>query len=234
MGYSSVIVTLNPVVLVYLILNVLISYFRTLFDNKFQYNQERKMSYHSRKANYLYNRMCDYTFGKDIRLFHIQSFLSKKYKNIIDITNKFNKQIQLRYYVTSVFNLCLDILREGIIYAYLIIKVTKGYISIGDFSMYFSAITYFTTSMHVILGRLARLKSQGLYINDFREFLGISVRNDGELSLPDIDLNQSLIEFKNVSFKYPKTDKYIFRNLSVKIQGGEKLMDQVKVHLLNY
>jgi len=31
------------------------------------------------------------------------------------------------------------------------------------------------------------------------------------------------IEFKNVSFKYPNTDKYIFKNLNLKINKGEKL-----------
>ena len=31
------------------------------------------------------------------------------------------------------------------------------------------------------------------------------------------------IEFNNVSFKYPNTDKYIFKNLNLKINKGEKL-----------
>ena len=31
------------------------------------------------------------------------------------------------------------------------------------------------------------------------------------------------IEFKNVSFKYPNTDKWIFKNFNFKIKKGEKL-----------
>lgn len=31
------------------------------------------------------------------------------------------------------------------------------------------------------------------------------------------------VEFKNVSFKYPNTEKYIFKNLNLKINKGEKL-----------
>ncbi len=31
------------------------------------------------------------------------------------------------------------------------------------------------------------------------------------------------IEFKNVSFKYPKTDNYIFENLNFKIPKGQRL-----------
>ncbi len=40
----------------------------------------------------------------------------------------------------------------------------------------------------------------------------------------DIHIDSSYeIEFKNVSFKYPKTDKYIYKNLSLKIKKGQRL-----------
>jgi ATP-binding cassette subfamily C protein len=42
----------------------------------------------------------------------------------------------------------------------------------------------------------------------------------GKVSIP---LEPYDFEFKNVSFKYPNSDKYIYKNLNIKIQAGQKL-----------
>ncbi|MFY9613415.1 MAG: ABC transporter ATP-binding protein, partial [Tissierellaceae bacterium] len=62
----------------------------------------------------------------------------------------------------------------------------------------------------------------GRYVRDFYEFLDRNLGGSGGHRDP-IENDTLDIEFKNVSFKYPKTDKYIFNNLNFKINKGEKL-----------
>jgi len=45
---------------------------------------------------------------------------------------------------------------------------------------------------------------------------------DGDIKLPYLETPPS-IEFRNVSFKYPKANKYVFKNLSFKIESGEEV-----------
>jgi len=45
---------------------------------------------------------------------------------------------------------------------------------------------------------------------------------DGNIKLPYLGTPPS-IEFKNVSFKYPKANRYVFKDLSFKIESGEEV-----------
>lgn len=64
-------------------------------------------------------------------------------------------------------------------------------------------------------------------LNETQKYLNLLLKN-----LPDsqtiknnnnIVINKGIIEFKNVDFKYPKSDKYIFKDLNLKIVPGESV-----------
>lgn len=73
-----------------------------------------------------------------------------------------------------------------------------------------------------ILGTFNRVFDGALQISDYREALEVPDRlNRGKgISLPSVPFS---IEFKNVSFKYPKGEKKILDNVSFKIDPGEKI-----------
>jgi ABC-type bacteriocin/lantibiotic exporter with double-glycine peptidase domain len=78
-----------------------------------------------------------------------------------------------------------------------------------------------TTSLSSIVGSIGEFNRQRVSLRDFdrldnqydEESVGESVSN----------INNYDIEFHDVSFCYPNTDKYILNNVSIKIPYGEKL-----------
>ena len=70
---------------------------------------------------------------------------------------------------------------------------------------------------------LAHLRLQLLYVNHFRTFLEIQDELPLEEPTPIPLLKPYTIEFKKVSFKYPNSERYIFKDLSFKIKAGERL-----------
>ncbi len=69
----------------------------------------------------------------------------------------------------------------------------------------------------------AFVKTNFKYVGDFRDFLDIKDEVQSE-ELVEIPIQKPYeVEFKNVSFKYPNSDRYIFRNFSIKIKPGQKL-----------
>ena len=221
-GYISIVLFLSPWILLFLIINVLISYALTMRVKKYEYSQKEKAADKDRRTFYVFDTMYDFAYGKDIRIYDLKNILIDKFKKFrgerIDISN----DVQEKQLKVKIVDVILLVIREFVVYGYLIYNVLFTGMSIGDFTMYFSTINGFGDWMKGILDDLANIKAQNMYLDDMREFLEIT--SEDKEKTRDIPIDSSYeIEFKNVSFKYPKTDKYIYKNLSLKIKKGQRL-----------
>lgn len=221
-GYISIVLFLSPWILLFLIINVLISYALTIRVKKYEYSQKEKAADKDRRTFYVFDTMYDFAYGKDIRIYDLKNILIDKFKKFrgerIDISN----DVQEKQLKVKIVDVILLVIREFVVYGYLIYNVLFTGMSIGDFTMYFSTINGFGDWMKGILDDLANIKAQNMYLDDMREFL--EIKSEDKEKTRDIPIDSSYeIEFKNVSFKYPKTDKYIYKNLSLKIKKGQRL-----------
>lgn len=221
-GYISIVLFLSPWILLFLIINVLISYALTMRVKKYEYSQKEKAADKDRRTFYVFDTMYDFAYGKDIRIYDLKNILIDKFKKFrgerIDISN----DVQEKQLKVKIVDVILLVIREFVVYGYLIYNVLFTGMGIGDFTMYFSTINGFGDWMKGILDDLANIKAQNMYLDDMREFLEIKSENKEKTRDIPIDSSHE-IEFKNVSFKYPKTDKYIYKNLSLKIKKGQRL-----------
>lgn len=221
-GYISIVLFLSPWILLFLIINVLISYALTMRVKKYEYSQKEKAADKDRRTFYVFDTMYDFAYGKDIRIYDLKNILIDKFKKFrgerIDISN----DVQEKQLKVKIVDVILLVIREFVVYGYLIYNVLFTGMSIGDFTMYFSTINGFGDWMKGILDDLVNIKAQNMYLDDMREFL--EIKSEDKEKTRDIPIDSSYeIEFKNVSFKYPKTDKYIYKNLSLKIKKGQRL-----------
>ena len=221
-GYISIVLFLSPWILLFLIINVLISYALTMRVKKYEYSQKEKAADKDRRTFYVFDTMYDFAYGKDIRIYDLKNILIDKFKKFrgerIDISN----DVQEKQLKVKIVDVILLVIRECVVYGYLIYNVLFTGMGIGDFTMYFSTINGFGDWMKGILDDLANIKAQNMYLDDMREFL--EIKSEDKEKTRDIPIDSSYeIEFKNVSFKYPKTDKYIYKNLSLKIKKGQRL-----------
>lgn len=222
-GYITIVATLNPLILVYLIVNVLIIYFLTLRVKKYEHSKKDEISESNRKSDYVYNTMYDFSYGKDIRIYGLGNWLSRKFQSFKEEGAKINTKIKYKYFTVSVVDVFLLLLREGVIYCYLIFRVVDKGMGIGDFTMYFATISGFATWMEKVMTDLAYIRAQDLYINDYRDFIELDDENPNSNPETIPEKTPYEIEFKNVSFKYPNSQNYVYKNLSLKIRAGQRL-----------
>ena len=199
-GYISIVLFLSPWILLFLIINVLISYALTMRVKKYEYSQKEKAADKDRRTFYVFDTMYDFAYGKDIRIYDLKNILIDKFKKFrgerIDISN----DVQEKQLKVKIVDVILLVIRECVVYGYLIYNVLFTGMGIGDFTMYFSTINGFGDWMKGILDDLAHIKAQNMYLDDMREFLEIKSEN-----------------------KEKTKDKYIYRNLSLKIKKGQRL-----------
>lgn len=104
----------------------------------------------------------------------------------------------------------------------LLMPLYKGTISIGMYisliGIVFEATSYITNDLSSYVKQFAINKE---YLKDFNDYISLSKQIGAldEISTKPIDFLG--LEFKNVSFKYPGTEKWILRNLSFKIEPGK-------------
>lgn len=111
-----------------------------------------------------------------------------------------------------------DIATYGIL-TYLTIKGMP----IADFSMFIIATSTLSQKMTSLSGSITDIIREQMHVKDLFKFLDEDLgETGGDLLALDKDTPLE-IEFDNVSFKYPDTDKNIYENFSLKIPAGQKL-----------
>lgn len=60
-------------------------------------------------------------------------------------------------------------------------------------------------------------------VDDFRSFMDFDGGDSDNSGKPFPEAEKYEFEFRNVSFKYPKSENYALKNLSLKLNAGERL-----------
>lgn len=221
-GYVLLIGNLNVLVLLYIIFSVSVTYYFTLKVKRYEHQKEEEISDIERHVKYTYNIMYDFSYGKDMRIFGIRNWISGLYGKFKNKRYDISKDIRVKNLRIDIMNCILLLLREGIVYGYLIYLVVTNKLGIGSFTMYFAAIASLANHMKVIVEDIAHINGQNLYINDLRDF--IEKKEETEPTNPmKLPKGPFSIEFKNVYFKYPGSENYVYEDISFSIKAGQKL-----------
>jgi ATP-binding cassette subfamily C protein len=221
-GYMAIVSRLSPYVLVYLLINVVLSFYFTLSAKEYETAQRDPLAKNNRRFLYLFRTMYDFSYGKELRLQGYRGNLAEKTKDQQKGLLAIRQSIYFKNFQSGLADTLLMLVREGIIYFYLIQQVISGQMSIPDFTMYFATVAAFAHWFTEIVGHYAHIRAQNGYIDDIRNF-----RNQ-----PDILASKNArplpegpytIEFRNVSFHYPRSSSYVYKNLNLIIPTGQKL-----------
>lgn len=221
-GVIAILLFSSPLVIIFQILSVV---FFSFFNKKIktiEIESFKNLSKSNRIFGYLFFELSDFSYGKDIRLYDATNLFNHlSSKHLDDQTNIWKERSiksKKQYYKMNFSNLVCTIL----VFSYIGLKVIKNFITIGDFSMCVTASNDFTNCCQAIVQSIQEILKRSNYVNEYLKFMEYPV------ALPkgtkSVDLNKThIIEFKNVSFKYPRSDKYVLKNVSIKIPNAQHL-----------
>lgn len=137
---------------------------------------------------------------------------------------EFSKRAKKIIYKLGIIDSLVNTLPEiviGIVVSYLVWEIIEQKLSIGDFTYLLGIFSGLKDNILNLVGDLAKLEESKLAIRNYKKFMSFESKVIGER---DINLESIFsIEFNNVSFKYPNTEKYILDQISFKIAGNEKI-----------
>ena len=220
---SSIITTLNPIIIILIIVIIYINSLVTKKVNHKMYLIGKELSKYDRYQWGFTYMLEQFRYAKEIRLFNLKSFLIEIFVDNKTESNNIEFKQRKTGCTAGTFTSITNLLQQLALYIYLILSVIKRGLAVGSMTIYMTAVGQFAGALGMVFNSYLGLSNNSLKIQEMIDFMNIPLRQyETGNKIPIFD-KDSIIEFKNVSFKYPGSDNYALKNMNIIIRGNEKL-----------
>jgi ABC-type multidrug transport system, ATPase and permease components len=220
---SSIIVTLNPLMIILVICIVFVNSAVAKKANHRAYLLGKEADKHDDYRDMLRFMMSSFGYAKENRLFNLKSFFIKKFTDNQTEIDKINFKSYKNSFSSSTSGTLTNSVQQIVLYAYLVYNVIAKGLSIGNMTIYMNAVNQLSGALNSAFARYLDLSFNSLSVQDYIEFTSIPPRQRETGDKTPTLGEDCVIEFKNVSYKYPGSENYALRNLNLTIRGKEKL-----------
>lgn len=162
--------------------------------------------------------------GKIIRMFRQQNLLSYYIEDLFGKLNGKINSIGRLDENRSAWSGIVETVFSGLIYFILGVMVLNNAISVGSVCLFAGCISRFLFYFSDFMTVSTDLAGNTKYVKMYFDFLDIpNKKYKGTLPVEKRDDNKFAIEFRNVSFRYPGSSKYVLKDFSIKFNIGERL-----------
>lgn len=174
-----------------------------------------------REMSYLYLVATERRFAQEIRVFGTQKYLIEKYRKIWNSYFSNRSKLSRR---RAALNCVLSIFPELVVVAALFItgsRVLAGTATIGNFTLCNGILVQLIENLRGMVVSsmgLVEKKLQIEHVSEFEKFVGEESGTGRKQLCKKVN-----IEFRNVSFQYPGTDRYVVKNVSFCMPAGKKV-----------
>ncbi len=221
-GISAIISTLNPLIAIAFVCLILInSYFESKVRKRsVQWDMEKTPV--ERRSAYFLDLVENFAFGKEVRMYGLRNWIvGKTHQTLLESEKFYVKQTKLSNRI-GYLSTVMDNITRGVTYIYLAVKVVVSSISIGDFSMYSSALMSFSHIITDLMQSLLNIRQYNGYYDALVEYMNVPQKMYEGKNAP-VPQGPYTIKFENVSFKYAGQSNYALKNVSLTLESGEKL-----------
>jgi len=185
------------------------------------YNFRKELTPEARKSAYFNWLLTGDRPSRELRLFGLgeyftslfnKSFLKQKEEEIAIIRKR------------SVIEILSGLFKAAaafVIISYLVNETLNSEITLGELAMYLLAFRLGMTYIWQVLGSVAGLYEDSLFVSDIFEFMNLKEDISAEPPLAKIETLQSSILIENLSFAYPGTSSETLSGVTMEIKKGE-------------
>ena len=177
--------------------------------------ERRHMEYYSRI-------MTNKDLVKEVRMFNLSDTFIDKFKKAF---NKYFKGLKKLIIQENIWHIVIAIVTafvNGALFLYVGYQVWQGNLRLGDYSFYSGSLTSIISCVGAIVTSTATIYQGTLFIDNMIEFNKLETKITPNVT-PALEVKRHIpheIEFKNVSFSYPGSDRLVIKNVSFKLKAG--------------
>ena len=190
------------------------------------FNYIRHRSKDRRQMSYYSDILVNKDMAKEIRIFGLGDTFIDKYKSVFEGYYKGLKKLILSESIWHTVIGIISTLTNLLFYVLIARLVFHGDILIGDYTLFTGAIGSISTAVSSLISMSALIYEGTLFIDNLmcfiKEDITIVPKSDSPLT-PARNISHT-IEFVNVSFRYPETNRDILKRINLKFSPGETVV----------
>jgi ATP-binding cassette, subfamily B, bacterial len=162
--------------------------------------------------------------AKEVKIFGLGEYLAERYRALAERFYAENRSLAIR---RASFGAALSLLGTAAYYAaYVVIlhRTVSGTLSVGELTFLAGAFARSRALIESLFGAATSISDQALYLSDLYDFFQMqpAIRAKPD-SLPAPRPILQGFEFRNVSFLYPGSGKLVLRDVSLRLEPGERI-----------
>lgn len=223
--YFGILARLSVVLVVFLIGVTICSFMLNHKAIRFtEKHRDEKVRYQQR-TDYLASVSGDIKSAKDIRLYHMNGWLSDMYRKNVEGLNGWYRRYTKTVFGVAAGDAGLSLVREVAAYVYLLYMVISKDMSVADFVLYFGVITGFSTWLSGLFGQVTALSRISSTVNYVRTFLAYpdTYNREGGRELPKASDGPKALSLCYVSYRYEGAEQDTLSGVSLTVAPKEHL-----------
>ncbi len=178
----------------------------------------------ARRLTYLDRLLTGGEAAKEMRLYGLFGHFMDRYRAIAERMFRQAFPHMRRYCISGSLGSLLEAALLGVAHGIVVYRTARGALTIGDLSMYTGAILQLQANLFRVLAGFSRSYEHGLYLRHFFDFLkqkpSIHLEPPNRALRVPADLRMD-IEIRGLCFRYPGTERFVLRDLNLRIAAGE-------------
>lgn len=190
---------------------------------KRNFSYKRRRSKDRREMNYYSDVLVNKDIVKEVRIFGLTDFFADKFKKVF---GEYFKGLRALILSESLWQIALGIVSVifNLFFCGIVaLRVLSGEIMLGDYTLYTGAIMSIATCIATLISTSAGVYEGTLFIDNLMYFMNKSPGIVPTVT-PGAKVKRNAphtIEFKNVSFHYPGSERCVLQNINITFSPGQ-------------
>jgi ATP-binding cassette subfamily B protein len=186
------------------------------------YRWQRQRTPAERQAWYFHWLLTGDVHAKEVRLFDLGSLFMRRFRDLRQQLRRERLEITTRRSLAELVTQASATLAVFGSYAFITYRTVQGTITLGDLVMYYQAFQRGQGFLQEMLGGLAGLYEDNLFLSNLYEFLDLKPKVvEPHHPRPVPQPMQTGIVFDHVSFQYPTGTRKVLEDITLTIRPGE-------------
>ena len=223
-AYSAAVMFYSPWLLLLLIAAVVPAFLGETHFAFLGYAKNFRQTPIKRQLDYLRQAGATKEAAKELKLFSLGGFFTQRFAQLSD--HIYEEDVALAKRRLGIGSLLSLVSTGGYYgaYAYVIWRTVAGRLSIGTFYFLITAIMQASSNIQQVFSTLSGIADQALFLTDLLAFFEMqpTIRSQAN-ALPAPRPIRTGFEFRNVSFRYPGTERLVIDGLNFFLHPGERV-----------
>ena len=225
-SFVGVLATLSPIAPIFIVCAAIPGAAVNYVYRTKNYKYMRRHSKERRQMNYYSSLMTNKNMAKEIRILGLGDTFVGKYSAVFKKYYAGLRRLVIKEGVTQMLVGLFSTAITCALFLYVAYGIVFGNGEIGDYSLYTGALTSITSYVTYLMGSTSTIYEGTLFVNNMIDFMDEEITVSATSSKPR-RINRGerhTIEFENVSFRYPGTEKDVIEDLSIKLETPESVV----------